>query len=96
MTHALVTGPITGRIPHGDGFLDVTPDVVYLDSAEEAQKAAESIELEHAARGTHPIQEECAVLSDRDAVHPGGLSFSKEVISEHQAAHKALNKKAGL
>jgi hypothetical protein len=60
--HALVTGPITGRIPHGDGFIDVTPDVLHFDSQEEAVAAAESIGVEHAVRGTHPLQAECAAL----------------------------------
>ena len=94
--HALVTGPINGRIPHGDGFIDVTPDVVFLDSAEEVAAVAESIEVELATRGEHPLQAECAVLSNADAIHPGGLSFDESVITEHQAAHKALNKKVGL
>ena len=81
MSHALVTGPITGRIPHGGGFVDVTPDVLMFDTPEEAAAVAESIEAEHAVRGTHPVQLECAVLSEH---------------ADHQAAHKALNKKAGL
>ena len=88
MTHALVTGPISGRIPHGDGHLDVTPDVVFFDSSEQAQAAAESIEIEHAVRGTHPLQEECPVLSEH-----GGHD---NVIAAHRAAHRALNEKAGL
>ena len=95
-THALITGPIAGRIPHGDGFLDVTPDVLHFDSVEEAQAAADSIELEHAARGTHPVQLECEALRRRDEIHPGGLGFSDDVVKAHQDAHKALNKKAGL
>jgi hypothetical protein len=90
-THALVTGPISGhiphRFPHGDGTLDVTPDVLYFDTVEEAQAAADSIEAEHAVRGTHPIQEECPVLDG----HP-----DKKLVAAHRAAHKALNKKAGL
>ena len=94
--HALVTGPITGRIPHADGHVDVTPDVLYFDTEEEAQAVADSIEIEHAVRGTHPVQEECEVLSRRDEIHPGGLGWSDDVIKAHQAAHKALNKKAGL
>lgn len=95
--HALYIGPsITGRIPHGDGHIDVTPDVLFFDSPEEAQAVADSIEFEHAVRGTHPVQTECEVLSRRDEIHPGGLGFSDDVITAHQAAHKALNEKAGL
>jgi hypothetical protein len=90
MAHALVTGPIVGRIPHGDGFLDVTPDALVFDTAEEAQAAADSIEAEHLARGSHPVQTECAVLSQH------ADEFPADVISSHKTAHKALNKKAGL
>jgi hypothetical protein len=93
MTHALITGPITGRIPHGDGFADVTPDVVYLHSEEEAVALADSIEVEHAVRGTHPLDAECAQLDD-PAAHPDGIP--DEVRKAHQKAHKALRKKAGL
>lgn len=94
--HVLITGPIQGRIPHGDGHINVTPEVLTFDSAEEAAAVAESIETELAARGTHPLQEECAVLSNLDGVHPGGLNVSEDVIKEHQRAHKALNKKVGI
>lgn len=93
--HALVTGPITGRIPHGKGFVDVTPDVLYLDSEDEVAAITEAIELEHAHRGSHPLQHECSVLSD-ESIHPGGLGWSEDTVKAHQAAHKALNKKAGI
>jgi len=93
MTHALVTGPITGRIPHGDGFVDVTPDVLLFDSADEAAKVADAIEVEHAVRGTHPLDAECAHLDDPEAYPDGSPS---EIRKAHQAAHKALKKKAGL
>lgn len=106
--HALITGPISGRIPHGDGFIDVTPDVLEFDSLDEVKKVADSIELEHAARGTHPIQQECEVLGPvnaalQESAAEGrrmatllGVHDHKAVIEAHQAAHKALNKKAGL
>lgn len=58
MTHALITGPITGRIPHGDGWVDVTPDVLMFDTPEQARAVADSIEAEHIVRGTHPKLEE--------------------------------------
>lgn len=96
--HALVTGPITGRIPTPDksisgDFVDVTPDVLYFDSQDEALAVASAIEDEHAARGSHPVQLECAYLDD-PSQHPGGVP--KDRIDEHRKAHKALNKKAGL
>lgn len=91
--HALVTGPIEGRIPHGDGFVNVTPDVLVFDTAEEAAAVAESIEVEHAVRGTHPLDAECANLDD-PSLFPGGAP--DDVVKAHRSAHKALNKKAGL
>src|SRR5437763_1568731 len=91
--HAVVTGPIAGRIPHGDGFVNVTPDVVYCDTPEEALAVADSIEVEHAARGTHPLQAECANLDD-PAAYPDGAPA--DAVQRHRAAHKALNRKAGL
>lgn len=91
--YALVTGPIQGRIPHGDGFVDVTPDVVYFDSAEESTAVAEAIEVEHAVRGTHPLDVECANLDD-PALNPDGAP--DDVVKAHRAAHKALKKKAGI
>jgi hypothetical protein len=45
--------------------------------------------VEHAVRGTHPVQHECAVLDEHGHPDPA-------VIKAHKAAHKALNKKAGL
>ena len=62
MSHALVTGPITGRIPishdkHPQGHVDVTPDVLLLDDPEHVKAVADAIEAEHHARGTHPSTE---------------------------------------
>lgn len=109
MSHALITGPIQGRIPDGHGgFVDVTPDVVYLETEDEVTAVAEAIEVEHAHRGTHPIQAECATLGplndavqDKDtdddvvAAHLG-VHNHKSVLKGHQDAHKALNEKVGL
>jgi hypothetical protein len=87
--HALVTGAtITGRIPHGDGWVDVTPDVVYFDSHAEALAAAASIEAEHHVRGTHPLQLECQALDD-PAQYPHGIS--DDLRAAHRAAHRELN-----
>lgn len=108
--HALITGPIQGRIPDGSGgFVDVTPDVVYLDTKDEVQAVADAIEVEHAVRGSHPIQAECAVLGPINAALESGdtagaksLAYGlgvhdhKAIVDAHQKAHKALNRKAGL
>lgn len=95
--HALITGPITGRIPTPDpgidgDFIDVTPDVLYFDDVATAVAVAEAIEVEHHVRGTHPTQLECAYLDD-PAEHPNGVD--PERIKTHRAAHKALNEKVG-
>ena len=58
--------------------------------------------------GTHPVQAECEILGplndaiqnpDVDDAHEArllGVHDHKNVIKGHQAAHQALNKKAGL
>jgi len=61
--HALVTGPIAGRIPTpskkitGDN-VDVTPDILYFDSEAEALAVGEAIGDEHEVRGTGPYAED--------------------------------------
>ena len=62
MAVALITGPITGRIPikhkaHPEGHVDVTPDVLLFDDPKELDAVAAAIEDEHRARGTHPESE---------------------------------------
>jgi hypothetical protein len=57
--HALITGPIAGRIPikhkkHPEGHVDVTPDVLLFDDMDHVHAVAAAIEDEHRARGTHP------------------------------------------
>ena len=59
MSHALITGPIVGRIPiaHAsspDGWVDVTPDVLLFDDLDTVNAVASAIEDEHRVRGTHP------------------------------------------
>lgn len=87
---ALITGPIEGRIPHGDGFLNVTPPVLEFDSEEEAQAAADSIEVEHAMRGSHPVQ----LAAEAVDAHPD--EFPEVTVKDTQNALRALNKKVGL
>lgn len=60
--HALVTGPIVGRIPCPDkcvkgDHIDVTPDVLLFDTLEEVNAVAAAIADEHTVRGTHPADE---------------------------------------
>lgn len=53
-THALLTGPIQGPVRLADGTeVDVTPGVIYLDSAEEAAEVAHAIG-QHWAKHGHP------------------------------------------
>jgi hypothetical protein len=101
--HALITGPIQGRIPDGNGgFVDVTPDVLLFDNEDDVTAAADAIEIEHAIRGSHPIQQACAALEAGNAGEAKRLAYDlgihdhKGTIDAHQKAHKALNKKAGL
>ena len=65
-THALVTGPITGRIPishkaNPEGWVDVTPDVIYSDDPKHIDALAAAISDEHTVRGTHPDLETGAI-----------------------------------
>lgn len=95
--HALVTGPITGRIPisherHPEGHVDVTPDVIISDDPAHIAAIADAIEVEHHARGTHPLQVECAYLDD-PSQHPGGIDPDRR--AAHRAAHDDLNAKVG-
>jgi hypothetical protein len=96
MAHALVTGPITGRIPTPSkdfphDFYDVTPDVVYFDDQGHVLALADAIEVEHHVRGTHPLQTECAALDD-PVKFPDGPPA--DVVARHRAEHAALNEKA--
>lgn len=57
MTHALITGPIKGTVTLADGtVVDVKPDVIHLDTLEQAQEVAALIGDRHAAEG-HPSHE---------------------------------------
>lgn len=60
--HALVTGDaITGPIPidhkkHPQGWVDVSPSVLYFDDRAHAEAVAAAIEDKHYEQGTHPAQ----------------------------------------
>lgn len=91
--HALVTGPISGRIPTPDqavkgDFVDVTRDVLYFDSPQELQAVADAIEVEHYVRGTHPVQATCEEFAARDDISP-------EDRAAHKKLHTAIAKKVG-
>lgn len=54
MSHALITGPIKGAVVLPDGTeVDVTPEVILLDTLEEAQAVAHAIGLAYTENG-HP------------------------------------------
>jgi len=98
--HALVTGEtISGRIPvdgHPDGFVDVTPAVLYFEHDDDAPpdvlwKVAAAIDQEHFIRGSHPIQKACKALDDPEQ-YP---HVSDELRKAHQSEHKALNARLG-
>ena len=66
MSHAVLTGTITGRIPIDHpafpaGHVDVTPDWVVFEGPDEDEHAAAvaaAIDAELHIRGTHPTQTE--------------------------------------
>ena len=91
MTHALITGPITGRIPTPDpaiphDFVDVTPDVLYFDDQAHALAIADAIEDEHWARGSHPVQ-----LAVKD--HAGRDDVSDEERAQAKSQHDEVSKR---
>ena len=66
MAVALITGPISGRIPikhkaYPEGHVDVTPDVLLFDDQKDLDAVAAAIEDEHRFRGTHPESETGAI-----------------------------------
>lgn len=57
MTHAVFTGPIRGTVTLADGtVVDVRPDMVHLDSPEQAAEVAHLIGERYAAEG-HPMHD---------------------------------------
>lgn len=57
MTHAVVTGPIRGTVTLADGtVVDVKPDVVFVDSPEQAAEVAQLVGDRYAAEG-HPAHD---------------------------------------
>ena len=96
-THALVTGPISGRIPtpHDevpDDYVDVTPDVLYFegDDTENPPPAllavADAIEEEHWVRDTHPVQVQCRELHDQPDI-------TEEALEQHSKLHTEIKTK---
>jgi hypothetical protein len=54
MTHLVLTGPITGAVVLADGTkVDVTPQLVEVDSPEQAAEVADLIARHYVANG-HP------------------------------------------
>jgi hypothetical protein len=68
MAHAVLTGPIRGTVTLPDGrSVDVSDDIVYLETPEDAQAVAEAIGDRHARDG-HPAH----LGSDVPFVHVKG------------------------
>ena len=54
MSHAVLTGPISGTVTLPDGTeVDVTPEVVYVDTPEAAEQVAHAVGQRYADEG-HP------------------------------------------
>ena len=54
MSHAVLVGPITGTVTLPDGtVIDVTPEVVYVDTVEAAEQVAHAVSQRYAVEG-HP------------------------------------------
>jgi FMN phosphatase YigB (HAD superfamily) len=72
MSHAVLTGPIRGTVTLADGtVVDVRPDVVYVDSPEQAAEVAHLIGERHEVEG-HPDFD----TEDADFVHEPAEVFA--------------------
>lgn len=97
--HVVITGVITGTIPTPDPLvqvdsLNVTPPMVWCDSADEALAIAHAIEDVHWDRGTHPVQEEVEDHQRRDDVSDAQrkqakdrLAYKQKKIADRRKAH---------
>jgi predicted transcriptional regulator of viral defense system len=57
MSHAVLTGPIKGTVTLADGTaVDVKPDVVYVDTPEQAAEVADLIGKRYEVEG-HPAHD---------------------------------------
>ncbi len=57
MSHAVLTGPIKGTVTLADGtVIDVKPDLVLVDSPEQAAEVAHLVGQRYAAEG-HPAHD---------------------------------------
>lgn len=65
MSHAVITGPISGSVILADGTeVDVSPDVVMVDSPDRAAEIAHLIGRRHADEG-HPHHRDGAPFTYR-------------------------------
>lgn len=99
--HAVLTGPITGRVPidheaFPDGVVDVTADVMYVGTQEEAVAVADAIEKEHVRRNTHPVQLAArAMKRDEPVLAEQGLSVPKALVDTHKRQLRELAERTG-
>lgn len=69
MTHIVLTGPITGNLVLGDGTkVDVSPQMVEVDSPEQAAELADLIGREYAANGHPEVDGDFDYVKDPEAV----------------------------
>ncbi len=69
MTHAVLTGPIAGHVALADGTkVDVSPQVVIVDTPEQAAEVADLIAREYAANGHPDVDGDFEYVKDADVV----------------------------
>lgn len=98
--HAVITGPITGRVETPDPLVpadsvQVTPDVLYLDTQEQAVALADAIEDTLWQRGTHPLHEQLAELEAQADVTPQQVADHKRLIDAKDKTVRARTAKHG-
>lgn len=68
MTHAILTGPITGAVVLDDGTrVDVSPQIVYVDTLEQALEVADLVGREYAANGHPEVDGDFEYVKDPEA-----------------------------
>ena len=83
MQHAVMTGPIRGSVTLADGtVVDCRPDVVYVDTLEQAQELAGLIGDHYADRG-HPLHDDGdAFVHDRKQSEKSFAAHAKHLKGE--------------
>jgi hypothetical protein len=69
MTHAVLTGPIQGAVVLEDGTkVDVSPQIIYVDTEAEAAEVADLVARRYVAEGHPAVEGDFEYVKDPEAV----------------------------